>query len=602
MKKKMNLQDFSVVSTKIKKIKDDLELRSMSDAFYFIAISQVLDLQEDEIMDAITDNSFLRNQEISSGHDRGIDAIVIDNERENPIVHIFNCKYTEKFEKAKEANFPSGEIDKIGSYFRALMQMDRTTINNSNKILKEKTEEIWGLFTNHIPEFKVHLCSNLENGLQDQEKIRLLNILSEYNNIEIIEHTNLDYAIFINNEKRVMANAKFRANGKELFEKTDGDIRALVVNVSAEELMRMITDDDDYRNNVEIPDYSELKDKKILEDIFYDNVRMYKKKKNRINDSIKQTAKTEEKNKFFYYNNGITITCKSFAYQKNAQPVISLEEIQVVNGSQTLHALFDIAKENSEYLDGIEILCRIYELKNSVDSSHIAEYTNSQNPVTTRDIRAIDVIQQLLDTEFHSMGYFYERKKNQYEDQPKNKRIDAEKAGQALMAFYNDMPGEAKNDKKLIFGDKYEVIFNNDINASKVLLAYKIYEEIEKRRNIVRREIARDIEVYEEKSHILYSSYYILYILSKIASIKVANEGLIMTKENIIQFYDMALLLIKKVVKYEKENNPKYTNADFFKTSKPKTYVDNFLKEMGDEATTEKIESIVIAKMETNLE
>ena len=55
----MFLQDFSVVNTKVKKIKNDLELNKLSDAFYFIAINQVIDLQDDEIMDSITDNSFL---------------------------------------------------------------------------------------------------------------------------------------------------------------------------------------------------------------------------------------------------------------------------------------------------------------------------------------------------------------------------------------------------------------------------------------------------------------------------------------------------------------------------------------------------------------
>ena len=40
-----------------------------------------------------------------------------------------------------------------------------------------------------------------------------------------------------------------------------------------------------------------------------------------------------------------------------------------------------------------------------------------------------------------------------------------------------------------------------------------------------------------------------------------------MTKENIIKFYEIALLLIQKAIKQEKKNNPgKYSNADFFKS------------------------------------
>lgn len=586
----MNLQDFSVVNTKIKKIKNDLELNSSSDAFYFIAINQVVDLQDDEIIDSITDNSFLTNQGISKGHDRGIDAIYIDEDKNIPIVHLFNCKYTEKFETANSSNYPSGEIDKIGDYLRALMNKDYGTIYNSNQILKEKTEEIWKLFDETNPLFKIHLCSNYNKGLQEQEKERFTKMLSQYSNIEIIEHINSEYVSYISENKRTFANARFRASQKELFEKSDGDIRALIVNISAEELIRIITDDEQYRDTIDLEDYSEIQQKNILEDIFYDNVRVYKKSRSRINESIKQTAKSEEKNKFFYYNNGITITCKSFEYSKISQPVIKMEEIQVVNGSQTLHALFEIAKENIENIKNIEILCRIYELKNSLYSSHIAEYTNSQNPVTSRDIRSIDFIQQKLETEFYNMGYFYERKKNQYENKPKKRRIDAEKAGQALMAFYNNMPSEAKNDKRLIFGNKYENVFNVNINAEKVLLAYSIYEEIETKKLQVKKQITQNISEYEEKSYILFSSYYILYILSKIITVKSKEEKFVVNKDNIMKFYDIALLLIQKAIKQEKRNNPnKYSNADFFKSTRPKAYIDDYFRRIGSEITEERI-------------
>ena len=309
---------------------------------------------------------------------------------------------------------------------------------------------------------------------------------------------------------------------------------------------------------------------------------------------MKETAKSDEKNKFFYYNNGITITCKSFEYSKIAQPVISLEEIQVVNGCQTLHALFEIAQEDIENLKDIEILCRIYELKNSLYSSHIAEYTNSQNPVTTRDIRAIDPIQQKLETELLNKGYFYERKKNQYDGKPKNKRIDSEKVGQALMAYYNKMPNEAKNDKKLIFGNKYDNVFNSNINADKVLYVYNLYEDIEKKRQIVRKQILEDEAQYDEKSYIVFSTYYILYILSKISNVKKIN----INKENFEKYYNISLLLIKKAIMQEKKNNfAKYTNGDFFKSSRIKTYIDIYFERIGKEITEERVNRLRITEV-----
>ena len=124
-------------------------------------------------------------------------------------------------------------------------------------------------------------------------------MLSQYSNIEIIEHKNSDQINYISENKRVFANAKFRASQKELFEKSDGAIRALIVNINAEELIRIITDDEKLRDTIDLEDYSIIQNKNILEDIFYDNVRVYKRNRSRINESIKQTAKSEEKNKFF---------------------------------------------------------------------------------------------------------------------------------------------------------------------------------------------------------------------------------------------------------------------------------------------------------------
>lgn len=573
----LSLQDFSLVNTKVKKIKEDNDLEKMSDAFYMVAIGSVLDLQDDEIFDSITDNSFLKTRGGMGGHDRGIDAIYIDYDKKTPAVHLFNCKYTEKYKTAKDSNFPSSEIDKIAEYFRALMEQDEDTIECSNTTIKDKTNEIWSVFSEHNPEFHIHLCSNMELPLQSSEKKRFVKALSKYKNINIHEETISTFVTAIKANNRQYANARFRAYGKELFEKSDGDIRALIVSVRADELLRMIVDNEDIRMNVELSDFSFFKTGSILEDIFYDNVRVYKKQRSRINASIVETATSDKRNKFFYYNNGITITCHSFAYSNIAMPVITLEKLQIVNGSQTLHALFEVAKSNYLLLKEIDILCRIYELKNPEYSSKIAEYTNSQNQVTTRDIRSIGSVQIKLESEFLERGYYYERKKNQYEDKPKKDRIDAEKAGQALMAFFNNKPNEAKNKKSIIFSEEYDSIFNDDITSEKVLLAYSMYCEIEERKKVVRKEITQDNSKYETRSYVLHSTYYILYILGQIWNYNNVR-GIPSDYISLISYYEKALEIIENCIEKEKNTNPlKYTPADFFKSARAKTYIDGQL-------------------------
>ena len=68
------------------------------------------------------------------------------------------------------------------------MSMDQLTIDNSNQILKEKTEQIWKLFDETNPKFIIHICSNFDKGLQEQEKDRFNRMLSQYSNIEIAKY------------------------------------------------------------------------------------------------------------------------------------------------------------------------------------------------------------------------------------------------------------------------------------------------------------------------------------------------------------------------------------------------------------------------------
>lgn len=125
-----NLVTFSTINEKTKKYRSDYLLDDMSTAFEWLCLEAILNLNEDEIEDAITDGQL----------DGGVDAIHITGRD----VHIFNFKYTELFKNSKK-NFPANEIDKIlvtmaGIYSKSLKKGD------VNDLVWEKVEEIWDLF------------------------------------------------------------------------------------------------------------------------------------------------------------------------------------------------------------------------------------------------------------------------------------------------------------------------------------------------------------------------------------------------------------------------------------------------------------------------
>jgi AIPR protein len=569
-----SLQDFSLISTNVQKFKNDFNLKSDSAAFSYFSLHLILSLQDDEIEDSITDSNLLRELGKSSGHDRGIDAIYIDYEdiSEKHKIYFFNFKYIGDFQKTKN-NFPSGEIDKILGFINDLMSQEESIKDTINSALYERVREIWKIFEDVNPSFEICICANSYLGLEKLEKERLERSIGRHSDFEVKYYLIEDLINFIQRKSKRKINAKLKAIDKNLFEKSDGDIRALIVDIDARDLIRIVLDDEVTRNNVNLTDYSTIREFRILEDTFEDNVRVYLKQRSKINRNIKKTALSEENHRFFYFNNGITITCDRFQYPKSIRsPIIELENIQIVNGSQTIHALYEAFLEDFNRFEDIEVLCRIYETKNSILSTSIAEYTNSQNPVKSRDVRSIDFVQQKLEQEFLAKGFYYERKRNQYSDKDKKLRIDAEKTGQVLMAFYKEMPREAKNRKKFIFGDRYDEIFSDEISADKVLLPYMLFEKIEGEKSKFKESTS-----LSEDTFVVYSSYYILYIMSKLAqkaSIEIKFESL----DEIWKLYPKVIQTLKNIIDIEVQmssaQKEKFSYAAFFNTDKPKKIFD----------------------------
>lgn len=215
-------------------------------------------------------------------------------------------------------------------------------------------------------------------------------------------------------------------------------------------------------------------------------------------------------------------------------------------------------QENSDNFEQITILCKIYETDNSNFKSKIAEYTNSQNPVKDRDIRSIDLVQIKLEEEFKGLGYFYERKKSQYEKEDRDKKIDSEKLGQSLLAFKIEMPAEAKDKKRIIFGDKYDEIFNDSLLAKDALTIFNLYKEIEKRK----------LKNKQEKPYLMHATYYIMFFIKRLYQIKNKKPY------NFIDLYDEALEKIEIIIKKEKNKlGEDYLDAVLFKSNRPKDYL-----------------------------
>ncbi|ANV98583.1 hypothetical protein BBW65_07145 [Helicobacter enhydrae] len=498
----VNYQDFRTIGFSVEKTIQDYGekygFKEKSLGFSWMILDTIFHLQEDEIDEALVDTSYLKKRSRDSKDDCGIDALIINEEEKS--VKLLNFKYCEEIKNA-DNHFPSGELTKTLNFLYNLLNRSTETLE-INQSLKDKCEEIFS-FQDQGVRFKFELYF-VRNGFQGFQEAQEKNFRENLKNMGIYDDVAIKLLLvkdivheIINDRSEI--NARVKSISKNFFEKSEGGNRALVFEIYAKDAIRIVSDDEVLRENVGA-EVIDIRNAKIDERAFDDNVRIYLRQATSINKEIKNTAiDVDESANFFFYNNGLTITCDSIDYQGQKDVLITLKNIQVVNGGQTIHALKEAWKE-SENVENISLLCRIYQTNKADLKAKIARFTNSQNPVKSRDIRSLDDIQIKLEKQFEAEGYFYERKKNQYKEKVKDKRLDSEKIGQILYAYLGE-PAKAKNKKSLIFGSEYEKIFNDHTDAKDILKKYKLYLLVEKKK----------LELEKELPFLKYATYYILY-------------------------------------------------------------------------------------------
>lgn len=257
--------------------------------------------------------------------------------------------------------------------------------------------------------------------------------------------------------------------------------------------------------------------KTVYRPIFDENVRVYLSSRNNINKEIISTALSDDRHLFWYLNNGLTITCSSFSYAKGTRaPIVSLKDVQIVNGGQTSNALFEASVRDPERVADVLLLVRIIEAKEQSVGHKVSETTNSQTPIKSRDLRANSLVQRKIEEALGAKGYFYERKTGQFAEQPREKRVDAQTAGQAYLAYALDMPEVAKKDRGRVFGDLFETVFSDDLLPENLLIPLAVLKKIDAFKKDVQRRLRRDEKVDQEDLFIIDGAYHVLFAVRRI--------------------------------------------------------------------------------------
>ena len=260
--------------------------------------------------------------------------------------------------------------------------------------------------------------------------------------------------------------------------------------------------------------------------LFEENIREYLGSNGSVNKKIVDTLRNpQERNNFFFYNNGITIIVDNYSAESTEgnKRVFTVSNPQIVNGCQTVNTIFETlnllpeSKLDKEFEDTF-VMVKILKIPSSDDNlkelyRNIVTYNNSQNAINERAFAAAASEFKRIQAEFENRGFLIAIKqsdKHQFsKDYPKatsliNKSsvfqekfglqlkktkdfiIDLEKLLQVFLAFVSKPVDAIQNKSKLLKVDStqnkaiIDFIRNPELTSKDMICLLLLYWRAEK--------------------------------------------------------------------------------------------------------------------------
>ena len=150
--------------------------------------------------------------------------------------------------------------------------------------------------------------------------------------------------------------------------------------------------------------------------LFARNIRGFLGMKKPVNQAMTATLNTEPE-RFFYYNNGLTIICDE-AERKSSQgrDILQVSNPQVINGQQTTRTLATFPAQAAKASVLVKVICvPRADPQNSAAFeelvSRVVQGTNWQSAIKQSDLMSNDRTQIELERALRKIGYLYLRKR-----------------------------------------------------------------------------------------------------------------------------------------------------------------------------------------------
>lgn len=219
--------------------------------------------------------------------------------------------------------------------------------------------------------------------------------------------------------------------------------------------------------------------------LFSYNLREHIKQAN-VDDGINRTIQ-KEPDKFWFYNNGVTIGCEDYDISGNT---VKLYNFSIINGAQTTTNIgkSDDVNEKNDFA----VVCKIVKPSGSLKSdydflSRISEASNSQKQIKPRDLKSNLPEQRLLQNKAakNERPLAIEIKRGVRPDNYGNvspwQRVTNDLIGQLILSCILQRPGDAKTSSSAIFDNSniYVPVFRRTHDYNTLSDLVKLYDEFE---------------------------------------------------------------------------------------------------------------------------
>lgn len=429
----------------------ELEVKTLTRCLAAYVIASLSGCQIDQACASVVDGQ----------NDNGIDGIYLD--RENRTLFIVQSKWS---------NSGSGSIDKEGAlkFIKGIRDLLNARYENFNERVVAKKEDIEWALNNHTSFQVIYAHTGKEQVSGDVEEI-FDEALDEFNSpVDIVFKKFLSL--------------------KDLYEtlKSDGKPPPIKAEVTLAEWGNLSEPYQAYYGQISALDIAELYNQFGLE-LFAPNLRVFLGS-TEVNKSIETTV-VNEPEKFWYFNNGITVLCDRVKkYPRGAgnksSATFECEGLKIVNGAQTAGAIASSLRGLEALPEDIKVHIRIISLEGTPEglARAITIATNTQNTITKRDFVASENNQVRLKDELLIDGVCYvlksgERAENKANSFDINEATVALACSKSALKFAMSVKREISSLWESIDSNNYKALFNASLSGRALWNIVQIQRKID---------------------------------------------------------------------------------------------------------------------------